>query len=110
MSVSYFVLYKGQAVDPQAFLGHYRDVHVPILGQWPGIRSVSLHRPADWRDTQSVDTCGLALMAQMTFDDLDALDCALRSEARLRAREDFHRFPPFNGEVRHQAMVSERLV
>jgi hypothetical protein len=34
MSVSYFE--------------RYREVHVPFLARWPGIRRVLLHTPLDW--------------------------------------------------------------
>lgn len=44
------------------------------------------------------------LLAQMQFDGAADLDKALRSGARGEAREDFHRFPPFSGEVTHEAM------
>jgi hypothetical protein len=44
------------------------------------------------------------LLAQMQFDSVADLDAALRSEERRRARDDFHRFPPFDGEVTHEAM------
>ena len=45
------------------------------------------------------------LLAQMTFDSAADLDAALRSQARREARDDFHRFPPFEGEVTHEAMT-----
>ena len=47
------------------------------------------------------------LLAQMQFDSAGDLDAALRSEARRRARDDFHRFPPFDGDVTHEAMSSK---
>lgn len=108
MSISYFVLYRGQAADPNGFVERYREVHVPILETWPGIRGVTIHTPAAWEDPQSIRSSGLALMCQMTFDDREALSEALNSEGRVRAREDFLRFPRFDGEVLHQAMVSVR--
>jgi hypothetical protein len=45
----------------------------------------------------------------MTFDIPADLEPALHCEARRRAREDFARFPPFSGEVTHQAM-SGRII
>ncbi len=47
------------------------------------------------------------LLAQMQFDSSAELDAALRSEARRLARDDFHRFPPFEGEVSHEAMTGK---
>ena len=50
---------------------------------------------------------GSVLLAQMVFDSPGDLDAALRSPARAQARDDFHRFPPFEGEVTHEAMVGK---
>jgi len=33
----------------------------------------------------------------------------LRSDARRRARDDFHNFPPFSGEVTHEAMIAKTV-
>jgi uncharacterized protein (TIGR02118 family) len=109
MSVSYFVFYRGQAEDAGKFVDHYRNVHVPILSTWPGIQSVSMHLPLQWDDSQPVRNAGLALAAQMTFADRDALQRALASEPRQAARRDFGQFPRFVGDVFHQAMKSEQL-
>jgi uncharacterized protein (TIGR02118 family) len=106
MSVSYLVMYRGRARNAGEFVRRYRDVHVPILKTWPGVQDVTLHLPVSWVDPKPVEASGLALMCQMTFPDLGALNAALRSEARALAREDFERFPPFEGEVLHQAATS----
>lgn len=105
--VSYFVRYKGIAADPAAFSRYYSGQHAAILKRFPGIRSLILHTPQAWTDPFPVKTCGSLLLAQMTFDDGAALDLALRSDARREAREDFSRFPAFEGEVTHQAMKAE---
>ena len=47
---------------------------------------------------------GSFLLAQLHFDGVGDLDAALRSEARRQARADFYEFPPFSGEVTHEAM------
>jgi uncharacterized protein (TIGR02118 family) len=109
MAVSYFVLYRGSATDPAAFLERYRSVHVPILQTWPGIERIELHSAIPWVDPERVHPAGLALVAQMQFESADALQQALRSAQRGIARRDFHDFPPFRGEVLHQAMRSEQL-
>jgi hypothetical protein len=56
-----------------------------------------------------VNPGGRLLLAQMRFDSIDALNAALASEARVRAREDFRSFPPFQGEITHQAMTSRKV-
>ena len=67
------------------------------------VRSI-LHRPADWSDPFPVRRDNTFLLAQMVFDTPADLDAALRSQARSMARDDFHRFPAFDGEVTHEAM------
>ena len=109
MTTSYFVIYEGSAADPGGFLERYREVHVPLLAAWPGIRSVTLHQPEPWTDTHPVRPANLALMCQMEFDTPGALAKALASPARDAARADFRAFPAFNGRVLHQAMSSLRL-
>jgi uncharacterized protein (TIGR02118 family) len=102
--VSYFVRYRGSSSDPAAFHAHYESRHAAILRRFPNIRSLILHRPAAWNDPFAVQRGDTFLLAQMQFDSAGDLDAALRSEARQQARADFHGFPPFSGEVTHEAM------
>ncbi len=110
MTTSYFVFYDGHSDEPQRFVERYRMIHVPILRTWPGINSIHLHTPVPWTDPSPVRPTGLTMAAQMTFEDVDALQTALQSDARAQARADFQRFPPFHGTVYHQAMRTERLL
>ena len=110
MSVSYFVFYQGSADCPEEFLSYYRNHHVPILLTFPGIEAVRLHTGASWSDPKGVSAAGFFLVAQMIFPDTDTLDRALISPQRAAAREDFHRFPRFNGSVLHQAMRTEEAL
>ena len=107
--VSYFVSYRGSTSDPVAFLKHYAGEHARLLAGFPGIRGLVLHTPVGWNDSFPVNPGGRLLLAQMTFDSAAALDAALASEARARAREDFRRFPPFEGTVTHQAMAATKV-
>lgn len=109
MTVSYFVRYQGRAADDEAFIHHYRTRHAAILADFPGLRSLTLHRPVPWRDPFPVAQPDTMLLAQMTFETAADLDAALASEARVRARDDFANFPAFSGEVTHQAMAKECL-
>jgi uncharacterized protein (TIGR02118 family) len=103
------VRYEGQPENPEAFLARYRDLHVPILARFPGIRQIVLHTPAHWQDPYPVNPDRFALIAQMIFDSQADLENALRSPARAAAREDFAKFPPFHGAVYHQAAVSAEV-
>lgn len=105
--VSYFVRYKGAAADPAAFVNYYSQRHAPILKRLPGVRSLILHTPQAWTDPFPVRPDGSLLLAQMTFENASMLDTALRSDARREARADFAHFPPFDGDVTHQAMKAE---
>ena len=105
--VSYFVRYCGSSSDPGGLRRHYETQHAPILGQFPNIRSLILHSPSAWTDPFPVRRADTFLLAQMVFDSAADLDAALRSQARAQARDDFDRFPPFDGEVTHEAMVGK---
>ena len=108
--VSYFVRYRGSAADPSAFTSYYAEKHAAILKRFPGLRSLILHMPAAWNDPFPVNPGGSLLLTQMVFDNPQALDAALRSEARTEARADFSRFPQFQGEVTHEAMTARPIV
>lgn len=109
MTVSYFVRYEGEAKNASAFIEHYRTQHAPILARFPGIRELVLHTPIDWHDPCPVHPGNFVLLAQMVFDSREELLAALASSLRFEAREDFASFPPFDGEVFHQAMAGETL-
>ena len=66
-----------------------------------------LHRPVEASDPFPVRRGDTFLLAQMQFDTAADLDAALQSDARQRARDDFHNFPPFSGEVTHEAMIGK---
>jgi uncharacterized protein (TIGR02118 family) len=105
--VSYWVRYQGTAADPAAFAAYYRDKHSVILKQFPGIASLIVHSPVAFHDPFPVRPGGTMLLVQMTFESAAELNSALASDARRRAREDFHRFPAFEGEVTHEALTGK---
>ena len=107
MSASYFVRYDVTAPDLPRFLDHYRRHHVPILARWPGMRRVVLHTATQWSDSFTVNRGAAVLLAQLEFDSVADLQAALASHGRAEARRDFESFPPFEGTVTHQAMISE---
>lgn len=102
--VSYFVFYRGRAKDEEAFITRYREKHIPILRSFPGIIDVKLFTPLQWKDQQSVSPGNFLIIVEMVFNSSDALKTALNSEQRRKAREDFKQFPPFEGDIWHQAM------
>ena len=109
MSVSYFVRYDIQVADLDAFLRRYREVHVPLVARWPGLQRMVLHTPVEWRDPFPVNRGKAVLMAQLEFDSEEAMNQAFPSRERAAAREDFKRFPPYEGSVIHQAMAQDEV-
>lgn len=109
MSVSYFIRYAGTTKDADAFLEHYRVRHVEIMREYPGIRACKLHHPVSWHDPVAVNKDAVFLLAELVFDDVDALNTALLSETRQRSRADFLHFPTLDGEIRHLAVQTEIL-
>jgi uncharacterized protein (TIGR02118 family) len=107
MTVSYFVRYEGEAGED--FVRRYKEQHVPVLARWPGMRRVVLHTPVPWTDPCPVNRPSAFLVAQLEFDSQEDLDRALASEQRAQARMDFQSFPPYRGEVFHQAMRQEEV-
>jgi uncharacterized protein (TIGR02118 family) len=107
--ISYFVRYLGSASDPEAFHAYYEEQHAALLRRFPRIRSLVLHRPVSSSDPFPVRRGDSFLLAQMQFDTAGDLDEALSSQARRQARDDFHKFPPFSGEVTHEAMIAKMI-
>jgi len=103
----YFVRYVGTSPDAARFVDYYETKHSKILQQFSGIRSLVLHRPVNFVDPFPVRPSGSMLLAQMIFDSSEALDTALRSDARRLARDDICNFPAFDGEVVHEAMAAK---
>lgn len=88
--VKLVALYKRPS-DPEAFDRHYRDAHLPLVRKWPGLRRVELSR------VTGMPGGGAApyyLIAEMYFDDPDALRAALRSPEGRAAGDDLQQFAP----------------
>lgn len=109
MSVSYFVRYDIDSADLDGFMRRYREVHVPLVARWPGLRRMVLHTPLAWRDPFPVNPGRAVLMAQLEFEDEAAMNAAFASRERAEAREDFKRFPRYDGTVVHQAMSQQEV-
>ena len=109
MSVSYFVRYDIDSADLDGFMRRYREVHVPLVSRWPGLRRMVLHTPLAWRDPFPVNPGSAVLMAQLEFENEAAMNAAFASRERAEAREDFKRFPRYEGSVVHQAMSGEEV-
>jgi len=74
--------------DPAAFDEHYRTVHAPIVGRYPGIREVRATRLAGLGGRPPSHY----LMAEMAFDSRADLDAALASDAGRESGRDLRNF------------------
>jgi len=74
--------------DPIAFDRHYAHTHLPLIRKMPGLRRLEV-----WRITGAPGgESPYALIAEMYFDDQDALRGALRSPEGRAAGDDLQRF------------------
>jgi uncharacterized protein (TIGR02118 family) len=81
--VRFLVLY-GPPDDTEAFDRHYRDVHIPLAKQLPGLRRYTVSRGV----TVLTGEDPSYLIAELDFDDEDALKEALGSPAGRAAGRD----------------------
>jgi uncharacterized protein (TIGR02118 family) len=96
MTAAYLVSYEGRPRDPDPWLRHYLDEHVPLLWRFPDIRGVEVHIGQEPEDA--------FIVVRLLFDDLMRLRAAITSEERAVARKDMedNLLPGFDGRVRHQ--------
>lgn len=84
--------------DPAAFDDYYRKVHVPLAAKMPGLRRFTLSKP------RGLGVAAPHLIAELWFDDADALSAALGSAEGGAAAADVQNFAVgsvvmFTGEV-----------
>jgi uncharacterized protein (TIGR02118 family) len=83
MTVSYFALYQVPD-DPSSFEEHYFGTHVPLVEKVPGLVENRVHRVV----RQFVGKPGFHLVAELVFQDAEAMAAALRSDEWTAAGED----------------------
>ena len=90
--------------DRARFDAHMRDVVVPLIGTYPGIRGVTLRRTVE-RDAGAPP---LYMAFDLVFDSLDAMHAALASDIRADVRRQLGEIMPLlQGRVYH--VVSEEV-
>lgn len=87
--VKLVALYK-KPPDPEGFDSHYTQTHVPLVRKWPGLRRVEIGKVTGAIGGESP----YYLVAEMYFDDVDALKTALRSPEGRAAGENLQSFAP----------------
>jgi uncharacterized protein (TIGR02118 family) len=87
--VRFLVLYDMPA-DPEAFDRHYREIHIPLAKQLPGLRRYTIsrnHQPV--RGDRSY-----YLVAELDWDDTAAMQQAFASEVGQATAADVPKFAP----------------
>jgi len=88
--VRFLVLYDTPA-DPEAFERHYREIHIPLVKQLPGLRRYTISR--NHRGVRG-DASSYYMIAELDWDDMDALGAAFASEIGQAAAADVPKFAP----------------
>jgi uncharacterized protein (TIGR02118 family) len=78
-----FVVMYDTPSDIEAFERHYREIHVPLAKQLPGLRRYTVSH-----DATPVIGEPYYLVAMLDWDDMESLGAALGSEASNRTAED----------------------
>ncbi|SRR5258708_6091574 len=95
--VKYVILLKRlDSLDKESFLKHWREGHLPIISQLPGIRKIELHAIVNAPNYRS-DYDGMGLL---WFESVEAALTAFASPAGQAARQDTPRFADSAGAMR----------
>lgn len=92
MSVTLMALFRrpeGDEAALETFIGRYQAEHVPLIAHVPGLRSQQVQRV-----TRAVTESDLVLVNQMAFDDREAVDKALASDAMRVAGRNLREIAP----------------
>ena len=108
-SCSFVVHYPGPARDTNAWHAFYMAGHPPLFQQMAGIREIEILTPVEWVSGLSCEKTAYLQRNRVAFDTPDALQAALQSPVRDALREDYHRFPPYEGGAAHYPMWTERF-
>lgn len=81
-------LYKKPA-DPDAFLRHYFERHLPLVAKTPGLEKIEIHRV---QAALYGDGGDMFLIAEMTYRDRAAFDAAMASPENKAAGKDLMSF------------------
>ena len=85
MAVKLTVVYT-KPDDADEFDRHYREVHMPLVQRWPGLKRAEVARVTG--GPAGMDS-PYHLITELYFDDAAALDAALASDPGREAGKDF---------------------
>jgi hypothetical protein len=103
---TYLVHYPGQADDLNLWLAHYYAYHAPLMARFPGIREVEVATRLDWVGFLPFPRANYMQRNKVVFDNAAGLTAALNSPIRHEMRDDFHRFPSYEGGNIHYPMAT----
>lgn len=84
MMMKLIALYK-KPEDPDAFLNHYRDVHMPLVLKTPGLESAKVNHV---KSAPMGGEPAYFMIAEMTFPDKETFDKAMASPENRAAGKD----------------------
>jgi len=95
--VKYVILLKRlESIDRETFLKMWREGHLPIISQLPGVRKIELHAMLD-APNYPPEYDGLGML---WFDSVEAALAAFASPVGQAARQDTPRFADSSGAMR----------
>ncbi len=109
--LSFVVRYYGPIKNSAEFVRFYTKNQPPNLIKFPGVRNVLCYLPLDWQQEGEVFDNRLLVGNEVVFDDLEALNNALKSDVLATARDDSMHFSKhFQLEnITHHAMHRARV-
>jgi uncharacterized protein (TIGR02118 family) len=78
-----FIILWNTPEDPVAFERHYRDIHIPLVKQMPGLRRYTIGRVTTLHGGEPY-----YLIAELEWDSLDALQKARQSPQGQATSQD----------------------
>ena len=87
MTVKLLALYR-KPEDVDAFLAHYRDVHMPLIAKVPGLQKAVVNRV----DKALMGEAPYFLIAELHFADQAAFDAGMASAENRAAGKDLMSF------------------
>jgi hypothetical protein len=106
---SFLVHYPGPAEDFNIWFKHYVASHPPIMRRFPNIRQIEILSRVDWIDAMPFRRVSHMQRNRVVFDSSEALTAALQSPVRHEMRQDYHRFPAFEGGSLHFPALTETI-
>ena len=92
MAVTLLALFKrpaGGVAELNAFLARYREEHLPLIAQVPGLRSTQVEEV-----TQKYAGDDIVVVTRMTFDDQASLDSGMASQEMRAAGRNLREIAP----------------